>query len=118
MHMRGNGPWGFTLAPHLCKAFPKESIGKFGATYRSQLPHKDFQFGFGMIIKFWPITPTHSTLVFTCYKYCWVNYGDTRGGGGVLLQQDKYILGNYGIRDAKKYLWGWNKKLVTWGVKG
>jgi hypothetical protein len=38
--------------------------------------------------------------------------------GGVMLQQDKYILGNYGIRDAKGYLWGWNKKLVMWGVKG
>jgi len=35
--------------------------------------------------------------------------------GGVLLQQDKYILGNYGIRDAKGHLWVWNKKLVMWG---
>jgi hypothetical protein len=35
--------------------------------------------------------------------------------GGVLLQQDKYILRNYGIRDAKGHLWVWNNKLVMWG---
>jgi hypothetical protein len=36
-------------------------------------------------------------------------------GVGVMLQHDKYILGNYGIKDAKGHLWVWNKKLVMWG---
>jgi hypothetical protein len=35
--------------------------------------------------------------------------------GEVMLQQDKYILGNYGIKDAKGHLWVWNKTLVMWG---
>jgi hypothetical protein len=29
-----------------------------------------------------------------------------------MLQHDKYILGNYGIKDAKGDLWAWNRKLV------
>jgi hypothetical protein len=33
---------------------------------------------------------------------------------GVMLQQDKYILGNYGIMDANEHLWVWNKKVVMW----
>jgi len=35
----------------------------------------------------------------------------------VMLQQDKYILGNYGIKDAKGHLWVWNRKLVMWGCQ-
>jgi hypothetical protein len=31
---------------------------------------------------------------------------------GVMLQHDKYIFGNYGIKDAKGDLWAWNRKLV------
>ncbi len=38
-----------------------------------------------------------------------------QGGGGVMLQHDKYFFGNYGIRDAKEHLWVWNRKLVMWG---
>jgi hypothetical protein len=60
MQMRGNGPWGFTLTPQLCKVFPKENVGKFGESYGSQLLHMDFQFGLGKTITFSPITPTHS----------------------------------------------------------
>jgi hypothetical protein len=37
------------------------------------------------------------------------------GGGGMMLQDDKYILGNYGIKDAKGHFFGWNMKLVMWG---
>jgi hypothetical protein len=33
--------------------------------------------------------------------------------GGVILQQDNYILGNYGIKDAKGHLWVWNMTLMT-----
>ncbi len=29
MQMKGNGPWGFTSTPQLCKAFSKEPIGRF-----------------------------------------------------------------------------------------
>jgi hypothetical protein len=36
---------------------------------------------------------------------------------GVMLQHDKYILGNYGIKDAKGDLWMWSKNLVMWGHK-
>ncbi len=36
---------------------------------------------------------------------------------GVMLQQNKYILGNYGIMDAKGHLWVWNKKLMMWGTR-
>jgi hypothetical protein len=32
-----------------------------------------------------------------------------------MLQHDKYILGNYGIMDAKGHLWVWNKKIMMWG---
>ncbi len=32
-----------------------------------------------------------------------------------MLQHDKYILGIYGIKDAKGHLWVWNKKLMMWG---
>jgi hypothetical protein len=35
--------------------------------------------------------------------------------GGVMLQHDKCILGNYGFKDAKGHLWVWNKKLVMSG---
>jgi hypothetical protein len=34
---------------------------------------------------------------------------------GVMLQQDKYILDNYGIMDVKGHLWVWNMKLMMWG---
>jgi len=53
-----------------------------------------------------PPTPPHLPLV---APFCWVSYG---GAKGVMLQQDKYIFGNYGITDAKGHLWVWNKKLV------
>jgi hypothetical protein len=69
----------------------------------------DFQFVLGKTFMFWPITPTHSTPSSTCCTFCWVNYGSVKG---VMLQQDKYIFGNYGITDAKGHLWVWNKKLV------
>jgi hypothetical protein len=64
----------------------------------------DFQFGLGKTTMFWPITPTHSTPSFTCYTFCWVNYAYAKGW--VMLQQDKYILGNYGIKDAKGHFMG------------
>jgi hypothetical protein len=35
--------------------------------------------------------------------------------GGVMLRHEKYILGNYGIKDAKEHLWVWNRKLVMLG---
>jgi len=37
---------------------------------------------------------------------------------GVMLQYDKYILGNYGIKDAKGHLWVWNRKIGDVGVLG
>jgi hypothetical protein len=40
-----------------------------------------------------------------------------RGGGGVMLQQDKYILGNYGIKNFKGHLWAW-EKIDDVGVPG
>jgi hypothetical protein len=49
------------LTPQLCKAFLKKLIDSFGASYGSQLPHMDFSFCLGKTVKFWLITPTHST---------------------------------------------------------
>jgi hypothetical protein len=37
------------------------------------------------------------------------------GAGGVILQHDKYILGNYEINDGNGHFLGWNRKLVMWG---
>jgi len=54
-----------------------------------------------------PPTPPHLSLVAPFAGLAMV--------GGVVLQQDKYILGNYGIRDAKEHILAWNKKLVMWG---
>jgi hypothetical protein len=34
-----------------------------------------------------------------------------------MLQLNKYILGNCGIKDAKGDLWVWNMKLVMWGCQ-
>jgi hypothetical protein len=59
-----------------------------------------------------PPTPPHLSIVTTFV-------GSTMAvQGGVMLQHDKYILGNYGIRDVKGHLWVWNKKLVMWGGLG
>jgi hypothetical protein len=72
----------------------------------------DFQLGLDKIITFWPITPTtppHLSLVALFVGSA------TTVQQGVMLQHDKYILGNYGIRDAKGHLWVWNRKLVMWG---
>jgi hypothetical protein len=69
----------------------------------------DFQFVFGKTFMFWPITHTHSTPSSTC---CTFLLGQLCRAKGVMLQQDKYIFGNYGITNAKGHLWVWNKKLV------
>jgi hypothetical protein len=63
---------------------------------------------------FWPITPPtppHLSLVATFVGSIMLMQS------GVMLQQNKYILGNYGIMDAKGHLWVWNKKLMMWGTR-
>jgi hypothetical protein len=94
--------------------FQKNPYVAFGASYGFQLPRMDFQFGLGKIVMFLLITPTHSTPFFTCCTFCWVIYVGAKKG--VMLRHDKYILGNYWIKDAKGHLWVWNMKLVIWDM--
>jgi hypothetical protein len=118
--MKGNEPWGFALAPQLCKAFPKEPLGKiWGKLWISIVSHE-------LLVWSWQnsyILANHTHPFHPIFHLLHLLLGGSTmavqrgGGGGVMLQHDKHILGNYGIRDAKGHLWVWKRKLVMWGCQ-
>jgi hypothetical protein len=69
-------------------------------------------FSLDRTITFWPIAPTHSTPSLFVAPFVRLTMSMQ---GEVMLQQNKYSFGNYGISDAKGHLWMWNKKLAMWG---
>jgi hypothetical protein len=69
----------------------------------------NFQFVLGIIITFWLVTPAippHLSLVAPFDGSIMV----VEGGGDVTT--NKYILGNYWIKDAKGHSWAWIMTLV------
>jgi hypothetical protein len=116
MQMRGNGPWGSTLAPQLCKAFPKEHVGKFwGKLWISIASHGfsiwSWQNSYVLANHTHPLHPIFHLLHLLLSKL-W------QCKGGVMLQQHKYIPCIYGIEDAKGHLWVWNRKLAIIPTQG
>jgi hypothetical protein len=98
----------------MCKALPKEPISKFwGKLWISIASH-------GFSVWSWQnsyILANHTHLLHPIFHLLHLLMGQLWRckGGGVMLQQDKHILGNYGIRDAKGPLWVWKWKFVMWG---
>jgi len=62
-----------------------------------------------------PPIPPHLSFVAPFIRLTMLMQGE--GGAGVMLQQNNYIFGNYGINDAKGHLWMRNIKLVMWGCQ-
>jgi hypothetical protein len=98
LKMKRNMPWGSTLAPQLCKAFPKELIGGFwGKLWISTTSH-GFLVYFSKTKMFCPFIPIHSTPSFISYTFCWVNYVDVWGNDVTTRQINPWQLWDHGCQ--------------------